>query len=270
MTTSKTKPWLLFLSIVLLNSCSEMTELGFYLTQKAPIEEIAQQTRADWSITSWHDPRLMDSQVKVAWLNTPKANQLFDNMMTQTKGRMGRLQSTSWIKTSSKSISLRLCDDTTIEYEAKYNDILYFHQKKMYQRGATPSDKALFDYLDSEIYSKESTLYKQQFAQLLKASQSGDTDAMIKLSTYYLRGYGTAINKQKAYQYLQQAADAGNHDAMAQLASVYYYQTSANQYNLEPNRDLSFAYAQKLAAQGYSMGYGSFIRKIYEESQHPE
>lgn len=270
MTTYRTSAWFALPLLLTLSSCSEMTELSFYLSKQAPVQEFAQQSRAEWRVTIWQDPRLMDSELEQAWPDTTEANKLFDAMMRSSKGHMGRLQSTSWIKTSKKSISIRLDKDTTIYYEPEFNDIVFYHQMKMYQRAATSADKALFDYLDSQIYSQEFARYSQEFAQLLKASQSGDTDAMLKLSAYYLRGFGTDINQQKAYQYLQQAADAGNHDAIAKLACTYYYYTFAKEYNLEQDRAKSYAYAQKLAEEGYKMSSWSLIRSIYEEGKKAE
>jgi uncharacterized protein len=89
----------------------------------------------------------------------------------------------------------------------------------------TPSPSVSATPLQEKVTAK--TLYKAIFIASLplvqKAANAGNIDAMNNLAVIYQNGRGVAQSYDKAREWFQKAADAGDVDAMNSLGELYYY-----------------------------------------------
>lgn len=79
---------------------------------------------------------------------------------------------------------------------------------------------------DQLVFSDAHTKARQQALALLKqAANAGNSNAMLHLSMYLLKGDWLTANEEQAIQYIQTAANAGDCRAMRLLSKLYYQGT---------------------------------------------
>eukprot|EP00033_Pygsuia_biforma_P006101 GCRY01006781.1.p1 GENE.GCRY01006781.1~~GCRY01006781.1.p1 ORF type:complete len:182 (-),score=25.10 GCRY01006781.1:142-687(-) len=102
-------------------------------------------------------------------------------------------------------------------------------------------------YLDADVLSEK----EQEFQELKKQADEGDSGAMYRVARCYEQGIGTAINKKKAQHYFLLGAKQG-HPYAQFMHGIYLEQESGPKNKRKENAVEAFHWFHKAATQGHS------------------
>jgi len=111
-------------------------------------------------------------------------------------------------------------------------------------------------YTDQDASPEVST---QEFARLSEQADQGESEALCRLGTLYLHGWGTRTDPKIAWKLFQQAASSGNAEAMNKIGGMY-----EQGIYVEQNYAKALQWHLRSAILGYADGQ-SDAGRIYED-----
>ncbi len=133
---------------------------------------------------------------------------------------------------------------------------------RLSQSGAEKGDSRAKDWLasiDNQFIEEQQHPAQLILHEMIKKAEAGDTEAMRLVAAYYRTGRGTKLNALESEKWLNQAAYAGNIEAMIDLAGLYYIGLD----ELLPNSELAIFWFKKAAQNAHPKGEYLYGNALY-------
>src|SRR5207248_2060337 len=137
------------------------------------------------------------------------------------------------------------------------NKLINFHSKELNEgKEVKILNRDIFDYFDNQNITSHET-----YNWLL--NNQNDSNSIYLLGYFNYHGIGTDIDKQKAFELYQKAANLGNSEAQHHLADMY-----ENGEGVEKDKDQAIYWCKKSAEQGFKKAKNKL--KILEQEQQKD
>ncbi len=144
----------------------------------------------------------------------------------------------------------------------KYNRYNINEAIRLSQNGAEKGDSRAKDWLagiDNQFIEEQQHPAQIILHEMIKKAEVGDTEAMRLVAAYYRTGRGTKTDVLESEKWLNQAATAGNIEAMIDLGGLYYIGLN----ELLPNSEMATFWFKKAAQNAHPKGEYLYGNALY-------